>query len=399
MDDERLTRVQRLETGIVVHPIADDWDRYFEQDLQRGNRYRSDADLLMECVSLAQTAELLGYDFIFAPEHHVSPYGLMTNPLQLMTFLAGRTRKINFGTTVLVLPWHHPLRVAEEIALLNNLAPDRRMLLGVGRGVAPFEYAALGVPYHDRRARMDETIEIIRLALSQESFHYDGSIFTIPEVTLRPRPVATDLADCLLVAATSDESLIAGGSRGLGVIYSGQKSTGLTRADVQLLNRERIAAGFSLSQPVLEPWMYCARSAAEAHERVLQASASLLLDLSNNYDQGAWDHHDRTRGYAHFAEAMTADMSVEQYANMQIWGTPEMCLEQIRELQAQTGARNISLQIQWGDITHDQALANMTLFAQECIDRLHSIPAPMPDWLSIDELTSAPANGEAVAAG
>lgn len=208
--------MRKLETGIVVHPIADDWDRYFEQDPGRGNSHQSDHDLIREVLSLVQTAESFDYDFVFAPEHHVSPYGLMTDPLQFMTFLAGRTRKINLGTTVVVLPWHHPLRVAEQIALLNNLAPDRRMLIGVGRGVAPFEYDALGVPYHDRRARMDESIEIIRLALSNESFSFDGQVFSIPEVTLRPRPVTPDLADCLLVAATSDESLVAGGSRGLG---------------------------------------------------------------------------------------------------------------------------------------------------------------------------------------
>ena len=262
------------------------------------------------------------------------------------------------------------------------------MLIGVGRGVAPFEYAAMGIPYDDRRARMDEAVEIIRLALTQESFSYQGEVFTIPEVTLRPRPVSSDLADSLLVAATSDETLIEGGRRGLGIIYSGQKSTGLTKADVQLLNRERVAAGFAPSQPVLQPWLYCARSEQEAHEKVLQASASLLLDLTNNYDQGSWDKHDRSLGYDHFVKEVTDGLSLDRYANMQVWGTPETCLEKVRTLQEETGARNISFQVQWGDITHDEALASMTLFGQQCVDRLHTIPAPMPEWLSIEELSA-----------
>lgn len=382
--------MQKLETGIVVHPIAEDWDRYYEKDLSRGNPYRSDATLIHEIVSLVQTAEHFGYDFVFAPEHHVSPYGLMTNPLQLMTFLAGRTKRINFGTSIVVLPWHHPLRVAEEIALLNNFAPDRRMLLGVGRGVAPFEYAALGVPYDERRARMDESVDIIRLALSRESFSYNGEVFTVPEVTLRPRPVSADLADCLLVAATSDETLIEGGRRGLGMIYSGQKSTGLTRSDVQLLNRERIANGFAPTQPVLQPWVFCSRSEQEAKERVMQASADLLLDLTNNYDQGSWEKHDRTQGYDHFVRETTAGLDLDRYSNMQVYGTPEQCLEQIRALQEETGARNISLQVQWGDITHDEALSSLTLFAGQCMDRLHTISAPLPEWLSVDVLSAEP---------
>src|SRR5437899_210068 len=98
-------------------------------------------------ISLVLTADQFGYDYAFAPEHHVSPYGLSVDPLQVMTYMAARTRQIGLGTSVVVLPWHHPLRVAEQIALLDNLAPDRKKLIGVGRGVAPFEYAALQVPY------------------------------------------------------------------------------------------------------------------------------------------------------------------------------------------------------------------------------------------------------------
>jgi len=378
-----------LETGIVIHPVAQDWDRYFERDLGRGNTYQSDVDLMAEMISLVQTAEHFDYDFVFAPEHHVSPYGLSTNPLQLMTYIAGRTTRINFGTSIVVLPWHHPLRVAEELALLDVLTPNRRKLIGVGRGVAPFEYAALGVPYEDRRERMDEAVEIIRLALTQESFSYDGNIFQIPEVTLRPRPVRSDLVDSLLVAATSDETLIEGGKRGLGIIYSGQKSTGLTRADVQMLNRERVGAGFAPTQPVLLPWLFCARSEQEAHERLLQATAPLLMDLTNNYDQGAWDRIGRDGGYAQFVKTMTSDPSaLDRFVNMQIWGTPEQCLEKVRAMQEETGARNISFQIQWGDIDHAEALSSITLFAGECMERLHSIPTPMPEWLAPEELTA-----------
>ena len=139
---------------------------------------------------------------------------------------------------------------------------------------------------------------------------------------------------------------------------------------------------------MLQPWLFCARSEQEARERVLQASASLLLDLTNNYDQGSWDKFDRSLGYESYVKELTAGLSLERYANMQVWGTPEMCLERVRALQEETGARNISFQVQWGDITHDEALGSVTLFAQECMERLHSISTPLPEWLSVDELTA-----------
>lgn len=377
----------KLETGIVTHPIAKDWDRYFERDMGRGNRYQADVDIYNEMVSLALNAEHWGYDYVFAPEHHVSPYGLSVNPLQFMTYLAGRTTRINFGTSIVVLPWWNPLRVAEELAFLDNLAPDRKKLIGVGRGVAPFEYAAMSIPYDDRRERNDEAIEIIRLALTQESFSYDGEVFQIPEVTLRPRPVNADLVDSLLIAATSDETLIEGGRRGLGLIYAGQKSTGLTRADVEMLNRERVENGFGPTQPVILTWLMCCRSEQEARDRIEQATSRLLFDLTNNYAQVVWDQFDRGAGYEAFVSqlqsaASEADLeAVDRFIDKQVWGTPEQCLEKVRTLQEETGARNVSFQVQYGDLSHDEALASLTLFAQQSIDKLHTISTEMPDWI------------------
>ena len=212
-----------LETGIVTHPtVPPDWDRYFEQDRGRGNAHMPDAQVWQEMTNLVLAADDLGFDFVFAPEHHVSPYGLSPDALQWMSYIAGRTRNVNLGTSVVVLPWHHPLRVAEQISLLDNFAPDRRKHIGVGRGLAPFEYEALEVPYDDRRERFDESVEIIKLALTEESFSYDGKVFQLPEMSLRPKPANADLADCLLAAATSDETLVEGGKRGLGMLYAGR---------------------------------------------------------------------------------------------------------------------------------------------------------------------------------
>jgi alkanesulfonate monooxygenase SsuD/methylene tetrahydromethanopterin reductase-like flavin-dependent oxidoreductase (luciferase family) len=257
----------------------------------------------------------------------------------------------------------------------------------VGRGVAPFEYAALAVPYDDRRERNDEAIEIIRLALTQESFSYEGEVFQIPEVTLRPRPVNADLVDSLLIAATSDETLIEGGRRGLGLIYAGQKSTGLTRADVEMLNRERVDNGFEPTQPVILTWLMCCASEQEARDRLAQAVSGLLFDLTNNYAQPVWDQFDRGAGYEAFvsglqAQATESDVkAVERFIDNQIWGTPEQCLEKVRALQEQTGARNISFQVQYGDLSHDEAIASLSLFARASIDKLHTIPTDMPDWI------------------
>jgi alkanesulfonate monooxygenase SsuD/methylene tetrahydromethanopterin reductase-like flavin-dependent oxidoreductase (luciferase family) len=389
--------VRGLETGIVTHPtVQADWDRYFERDLDRGNRYTPDGRVWEDMINLVVTADELGYDFAFAPEHHVSPYGLSPDPLQWMTYVAGRTRRINLGTSVVVLPWHHPLRVAEQMSLLDNVAPGRRKLFGVGRGVAPFEYAALQVPYDDRRERFDESVEIIRLALTEECFSYEGEVFTLPKMSLRPQPANPDLVDSLLVAATSDETLIEGGKRGLGLLYAGQKSTDFIRSDLAALNTERTAAGYEPVQPVLLVWLVCASSEQEAYERFVRAIGIHLFELTNNYAQVVWDD---SPTYADFVTNLKAKSTTEDHAKVQsfiekqVWGTPAQCLEKIRAMQEGTAARNISFQIQFGDLTNAEAVGTLTAFASDGgIDKLHSIPVEPPDWLIEDAYpASAPA--------
>ena len=378
-----------LETGVVTHPtVPPDWDRYFERDRGRGNAYTPDAQVWHEMTKLVLAADELGYDFVFAPEHHVSPYGLSPDPLQFMTYIVGRTRRVNFGTSVVVLPWHHPLRVAEQMSLLDNLAPDRRKLFGVGRGLAPFEYEALEVPYDDRRERFDESVEIIQLALSEEAFSYDGKIFQIPEVSLRPKPASPDLVDGLMTTATSDETLVEGGKRGLGMLYAGQKSVDSIQADLALLNGERLRAGYEPTQPVLLVWLYCADSEQEALDRFCQAISTHLFELTNNYAQVVWSKFDRDHmTYREFVDAVQRRATqenheqVQDFINKQIWGTPEQCLEKVRALQEASGARNISFQVQYGDMTNELALESLHRFAEAALDRLHTIPTDPPDWL------------------
>ena len=80
---------------------------------------RSDASILAEHFALGDLAEPLGFDSLFALEHHFTGYAMSPAPLELLAYFAGRTRRIALGTAVIVLPWHDPIRVAEGIALLD----------------------------------------------------------------------------------------------------------------------------------------------------------------------------------------------------------------------------------------------------------------------------------------
>src|SRR5512132_4402783 len=147
---------------------------------------RSDADVLGEHMAMGDLAEPLGFDSLFALEHHFTGYAMSPAPLQLLSYYAGRTRRIMLGTAVIVLPWHYPVRVAEQIALLDVISGGR-CLFGFGRGAASVEYAGFRIPMEEARPRFVEAAKIIVTALTNDSFEREGEFFKIPRTSIRPR--------------------------------------------------------------------------------------------------------------------------------------------------------------------------------------------------------------------
>ena len=123
--------------------------------------------------------EPLGFDSIWALEHHFTGYAMSPAPTQLLAYYAGRTKRIQLGTAVVVLPWHDPIRVAEQIALLDIMCGGR-CLFGFGRGAARTEYEGFRIPMDEARPRFKEVLEIVQLGLTQPSFEYKGEYYQIP---------------------------------------------------------------------------------------------------------------------------------------------------------------------------------------------------------------------------
>src|SRR6266700_1766674 len=134
---------------------------------------RSDASVVGEHLALGDLAEPLGFDSLFALEHHFTGYAMSPAPTQLLSYYAGRTRRIALGTAVIVLPWHDPVRVAEQIALLDILCGGR-CVFGFGRGAASVEYEGFRIPRGEARPRFVESAKIVVQALTNESFEWDG---------------------------------------------------------------------------------------------------------------------------------------------------------------------------------------------------------------------------------
>src|SRR5260221_12560918 len=106
---------------------------------------RTDVAVVSDHLAVGHLAQPLGFDSLFTLEHHFTGYAMSPAPLQLLAYFAGRTKGITFGTSVIVLPWHDPIRVAEEIALLDILCGGR-CPFGLGRGTARVGDAGVTFP-------------------------------------------------------------------------------------------------------------------------------------------------------------------------------------------------------------------------------------------------------------
>lgn len=140
-----------------------------------------------EVIVEAQLAEANGFDSCFFGEHHQDRDGFLPSPLIVATAVAARTTRLRVGTSVILLPLHHPVRVAEDVITLD-LVSKGRVVLGVGIGYQPADFRAFSVPLEDRAGRFEESIEILRLCWAGEKFSFHGKHYTLEDIQIRPRP-------------------------------------------------------------------------------------------------------------------------------------------------------------------------------------------------------------------
>jgi alkanesulfonate monooxygenase SsuD/methylene tetrahydromethanopterin reductase-like flavin-dependent oxidoreductase (luciferase family) len=136
----------------------------------------------------ATFGQQLGYEALWMVEHHFSDYFPTPSPLVLLSHIAAQCPGLGLGTMVLVTPWHNPLRLAGEIAMLSLIAKGD-LHLGLGRGSAPMEYEAFSLDMAEAKQRFEETYRILELALTGKPFTFKGKHLEVPrELRIRPEP-------------------------------------------------------------------------------------------------------------------------------------------------------------------------------------------------------------------
>lgn len=142
---------------------------------------------LREKLELAEWVEELGYDGFFVAEHHFHPYGLVADPITLLSAAAVRTERIALGPAVCNLPFHNPVRAAEQYCLIDQLSRGR-LVFGVGSGYLQHEFEGFNLSPANKRQRFDEALEVVEKAMSGKRFSHQGEFFSVPKTRLNVAP-------------------------------------------------------------------------------------------------------------------------------------------------------------------------------------------------------------------
>jgi alkanesulfonate monooxygenase SsuD/methylene tetrahydromethanopterin reductase-like flavin-dependent oxidoreductase (luciferase family) len=149
---------------------------------------RDPAQLYADTLAQVRLADDAGFDAVWMGEHHFTDDGFAPALMPLAAAIAVATSRVQIGTDVLLLPQHHPVRLAEAATTVDLLS-NGRLVLGLGLGYRPSEFAAVGLDYHRRGDLMDEALEVLVGCFTREAFSFDGRYYAVREVTLSPRPV------------------------------------------------------------------------------------------------------------------------------------------------------------------------------------------------------------------
>jgi alkanesulfonate monooxygenase SsuD/methylene tetrahydromethanopterin reductase-like flavin-dependent oxidoreductase (luciferase family) len=369
----------------IFNQNYNDWDRYEAEERGEGvadRPQKSDREIFTEELEIARIADGTGFDSLWTIEHHFTPYTMVTNPLQYLTYIAGITDNVDLGTMVVVLPWHNPVRVAEDTNMLDAfLGGDRRVILGVGRGLGRREFGGLGIDQNESRTRFDESLQVLKQLLATGECNFDGDHYQIHGLRLRPQ-LERDLTDNLWCAGGSPDSVAVIAKNDVNPLIIPTTSLDLSYEVAKTYVKLRSEAGHgSAAHTKLALWTYVAETEAEAQAGAEQFMVEYADSALRHYELRG-DHLKDVKGYETYGavqEALSTDASpfLRGFFGSHPWGTPDQTIARATELAEQFGTDEIMFIFKYGSMPIDKASKSMRLFADEVMPALKEL-SPQP---------------------
>jgi alkanesulfonate monooxygenase SsuD/methylene tetrahydromethanopterin reductase-like flavin-dependent oxidoreductase (luciferase family) len=337
-----------------------------------------------------EALDRFGYDGVGFNEHHCSPYGLMNSPNLMASAAAQRTKRLKLLIYGNLLPLHEPLRLAEELAMIDCLS-NGRLISGFARGI-PREYQVHNVALADSRARFEEAYDIITRAWTEEIFSYEGKFWSYKDVAMWPRPVQQPHPPIWVPVIGSKESIEFAGRHNLPITPGLGRARGLRDDIIRFYAGCLARSGHRITPDHLSLGItaYVADSKAQA---LREYGPHILYFNRTLFSHGNFTETERQResGYASAASTdyvrpenlraaanlredfrnMTMEDLERQAAEMPM-GTADEVAQRIIDAAESAGANQVQLAINRGCLPHDLYMAQIERFAREVLPHLQA---------------------------
>ncbi len=336
---------------------------------------RSDREVYRNELRLGDLAEPLGFESLWGVEHHFTDYTMCPDVLQYLTYFAGRTQKLQLGSMVVVLPWHSPIRVAEQVTMLDHFS-NGRFIFGIGRGLGRVEFEGFHLNQEDSREFFTESAQMILHGLETGYCEFDGKLVKQTKRYLRPAPFKS-FRGRTYAAAVSPESSAIMAKLGVGLLIIPQKPWDAVTNELNDYRRiYREVNHADAPPPINAGWVICDRNADRAREMAYKYIGAYWYSVARHYELKG-THLLNMRGYESYSrmqQIMNApggvDAMVEFFLGLQIWGTPEQCYNRIVEVADRTGGEAFNGVFSYGGMPYDYAEQNLRTFAKEVMPEL-----------------------------
>jgi alkanesulfonate monooxygenase SsuD/methylene tetrahydromethanopterin reductase-like flavin-dependent oxidoreductase (luciferase family) len=324
-----------------------------------------------ERMTLLQAAEEAGFCGYHVTEHHATPLSAAPSPAVFLAAAARETKRLRLGALLFLLPLYHPFRLLEELQMIDNLSRGR-LDIGVGRGVSPFEFAALGETLAESEQAYAEALEIVSQGLRGDRLNHRGSRYRLDNVPLpmawyqKPHPplwygLRSGPAGSLLPAR-----------RGMNVVTLGNddratQAIARFREAWQLHAEERRGAGSTITDPVigLVRGMVVADTDAEA-ERIARPA------YRKWFDNLMWLWRENN-SYPGIPLSQDYDESIRD--GSLVVGGPDTVRRALVAQQKRCGHNYLVLKLAFGSLTHREEMRSLDLFRREVMPALHEAAA------------------------
>jgi alkanesulfonate monooxygenase SsuD/methylene tetrahydromethanopterin reductase-like flavin-dependent oxidoreductase (luciferase family) len=338
-----------------------------------------DHQVYAEELAMARAAEPMGFDSVWSVEHHFTDYTMVPDVTQFLSYMAACTERVQLGSMVIVLPWHDPVRVAEEIAMLDALSGGR-MILGIGRGLGRVEFDGFRVPMDESRERFVESATMILEGLERGFVELDGKHFQQPRRDIRPAPFRT-FRGRTFAAAVSPESMPVMARLGVGLLVIPQKPWESVRTDFEVYHRvwaETHGAQSSPPDPMCGGFFFVDESADRAEEMAYKYIGRYYHSVMDHYELRV-GHLEGTKGYEFYEkihehiETRSDDGAARDFVRLMPFGTPEQVIEKVEFIHRTIGAKGVMTHFAYGGMDYAEANRNMRLFADRVMPELQRL--------------------------